>query len=57
VSGVFALLCVQDPDASYDFNDRDHDPFPRYDPTEENKYAIQFIHTVVCGRQVMELER
>uniref|UniRef100_A0A8C5KKV9 Neuroendocrine convertase 1 n=1 Tax=Jaculus jaculus TaxID=51337 RepID=A0A8C5KKV9_JACJA len=26
-----------DPEASYDFNDNDHDPFPRYDPTNENK--------------------
>ncbi|OBS79606.1 hypothetical protein A6R68_22192, partial [Neotoma lepida] len=25
-----------DPEASYDFNDNDHDPFPRYDPTNEN---------------------
>jgi len=33
------LLYFQDPDASYDFNDIDSDPFPRYDPTEENKYS------------------
>jgi len=32
------LLWLQDPDASYDFNNKDHDPFPRYDATGENKY-------------------
>ncbi|CAG5123637.1 unnamed protein product, partial [Candidula unifasciata] len=25
-----------DPKASYDLNDHDNDPFPRYDPTNEN---------------------
>lgn len=34
---VLFLLFFQDPEASYDFNDNDHDPFPRYDPTNENK--------------------
>lgn len=27
----------QDPDASWDVNGEDGDPFPRYDPTNENK--------------------
>lgn len=30
-----------DPDASYDFNDNDRDPFPRYDPTNENKHGTR----------------
>ncbi|XP_028922811.1 neuroendocrine convertase 1 isoform X2 [Ornithorhynchus anatinus] len=30
-----------DPDASYDFNDNDHDPFPRYDLTNENKHGTR----------------
>jgi proprotein convertase subtilisin/kexin type 1 len=30
-----------DPAASYDFNDKDADPFPRYDPTEENKHGTR----------------
>ncbi|NXX95299.1 NEC1 convertase, partial [Centropus bengalensis] len=30
-----------DPKASYDFNDNDHDPFPRYDPTNENKHGTR----------------
>jgi proprotein convertase subtilisin/kexin type 1 len=30
-------MLFQDPEASYDFNDKDGDPFPRYDPTNENK--------------------
>nr|XP_032829914.1 neuroendocrine convertase 1-like [Petromyzon marinus] len=30
-----------DPDASYDFNDNDPDPFPRYDITNENKHGTR----------------
>ncbi|NXP09604.1 NEC1 convertase, partial [Thinocorus orbignyianus] len=30
-----------DPQASYDFNDNDHDPFPRYDLTNENKHGTR----------------
>ncbi|XP_041043007.1 neuroendocrine convertase 1 [Carcharodon carcharias] len=30
-----------DPEASYDFNDNDPDPFPRYDPTNENKHGTR----------------
>uniref|UniRef100_A0A8D0BUH7 Neuroendocrine convertase 1 n=1 Tax=Salvator merianae TaxID=96440 RepID=A0A8D0BUH7_SALMN len=30
-----------DPEASYDFNDNDHDPFPRYDVTNENKHGTR----------------
>lgn len=30
-----------DPDASYDLNDDDHDPFPRYDATNENKHGTR----------------
>lgn len=37
-------LCLfQDPDASYDFNDNDPDPFPRYDSTNENKWVTVII--------------
>ena len=31
------LSLFQDPAASWDVNDNDPDPFPRYDPTNENK--------------------
>jgi len=41
---------MQDPYASYDFNDRDGDPFPRYDPTGENKYTHY-------DRNITELQR
>lgn len=34
---MLCLSSLQDPEASYDFNDNDQDPFPRYDPTNENK--------------------
>lgn len=34
---VFPCHFFQDPAASYDFNDNDPDPFPRYDSTNENK--------------------
>ncbi|CAL1543881.1 unnamed protein product [Lymnaea stagnalis] len=30
-----------DPEASYDFNDNDNDPNPRYDPTNENKHGTR----------------
>lgn len=30
----------KDPAASYDFNDNDPDPFPRYDSTNENKWVF-----------------
>lgn len=30
-------LCPQDPLASYDFNDYDPDPQPRYTPSDENR--------------------
>ncbi|KAK3595196.1 hypothetical protein CHS0354_002797 [Potamilus streckersoni] len=30
-----------DPKASYDLNDNDEDPFPRYDPTDENKHGTR----------------
>uniref|UniRef100_A0A8C5M5P8 Neuroendocrine convertase 1 n=1 Tax=Leptobrachium leishanense TaxID=445787 RepID=A0A8C5M5P8_9ANUR len=30
-----------DPEASYDFNDNDNDPFPRYDVTNENKHGTR----------------
>lgn len=30
-----------DPKASYDINDNDDDPFPRYDPTNENKHGTR----------------
>lgn len=34
---IFSLLFLKDAAASYDFNDNDPDPFPRYDSTNENK--------------------
>lgn len=36
---VYCLLCLKDAAASYDFNDNDPDPFPRYDSTNENKWV------------------
>ncbi|XP_053557480.1 neuroendocrine convertase 1 [Bombina bombina] len=30
-----------DPEASYDFNEKDNDPFPRYDITNENKHGTR----------------
>ncbi|KAG9487990.1 hypothetical protein GDO78_007669 [Eleutherodactylus coqui] len=30
-----------DPEASYDFNDKDKDPFPRYDITNENRHGTR----------------
>ena len=31
------IMANYDPKASYDLNDNDEDPSPRYDPTNENK--------------------
>lgn len=39
LSPLFFLL-FKDAAASYDFNDNDPDPFPRYDATNENKWVI-----------------
>ncbi|XP_071586669.1 neuroendocrine convertase 1 isoform X1 [Heliangelus exortis] len=36
-----------DPLASYDFNDNDDDPFPRYDPTNENKHGTRCAGEIV----------
>ncbi len=46
------LMCIflQDPLASYDFNDHDADPFPRYDPTNENKHGTRCAGEVVGVR-------
>lgn len=30
-----------DPQSSFDLNDNDNDPFPRYDPTDENKHGTR----------------
>lgn len=32
--------CLQDPLASYDFNDYDPDPQPRYTPSDENRWVL-----------------
>lgn len=41
---------VQDPLASYDFNDHDSDPIPRYDPTNENKHGTRCAGEVAAMR-------
>ncbi|BFZ01977.1 hypothetical protein BsWGS_05016 [Bradybaena similaris] len=50
------LINNYDPKASYDFNANDDDPFPRYDPTNENKHGTRCAGVVsmsannnVCG--------
>ncbi|EDO47748.1 predicted protein, partial [Nematostella vectensis] len=35
------LIKNYDPNASWDVNDGDNDPFPRYDPTNENKHGTR----------------
>lgn len=40
---IFCLFFfLKDAAASYDFNDNDPDPFPRYDSTNENKWVISW---------------
>ena len=40
----------QDPEASYDFNAHDDDPFPRYDYTNENKHGTRCAGEVAANR-------
>ena len=35
------LMQNYDPKASYDANNNDNDPMPRYDPTNENKFVLR----------------
>ena len=35
------FVCQQDPQASYDFNDHDPDPIPRYEYSNENKHGTR----------------
>lgn len=37
---LMVATCFQDPLASYDVNGNDHDPTPRYDASNENKYVL-----------------
>nr|XP_033785085.1 neuroendocrine convertase 1 [Geotrypetes seraphini] len=37
------IIANYDPKASYDFNENDDDPFPRYDPTNENKHGTRCV--------------
>lgn len=50
---VFCLF-FKDAAASYDFNDNDPDPFPRYDSTNENKWVISPYAAAVCCRCVYQ---
>ncbi len=36
------LMKNYDPKASYDLNDNDNDPMPRYDPTNRNKFVFLY---------------
>ena len=38
---IFFLFPIQDPYASYDLNDHDSDPMPRYDPSNENRHGTR----------------
>ena len=40
----------QDPEASYDFNSHDNDPFPRYDYSNENKHGTRCAGEVAANR-------
>ncbi|KAK1345107.1 hypothetical protein QTO34_013814 [Cnephaeus nilssonii] len=44
-----------DPEASYDFNDNDHDPFPRYDPTNENKHGTRCAGKLPCKQIITSI--
>lgn len=38
---VLVFICAQDPQASYDINQNDADPTPRYDLTNENRHGTR----------------
>lgn len=45
----FSVCCfLKDAAASYDFNDNDPDPFPRYDATNENKW-VNMLRSDIIG--------
>lgn len=41
-SNLMVVMCFQDPLASYDVNGNDHDPTPRYDASNANRYVMLF---------------
>lgn len=46
-------LLLQDPLASYDFNDNDDDPIPRYDPSNENKHGTRCAGEVAARKDAI----
>ena len=46
----YNIIHFQDPEASYDFNSHDNDPFPRYDYTNENKHGTRCAGEVAANR-------
>lgn len=49
------LLLYQDPEASYDVNDDDSDPQPRYEYTNENRsahYLLLLLFSIIVGLSV-----
>lgn len=48
-SNLTVATCFQDPLASYDVNGNDHDPTPRYDASNENKYVMLIAVEVVSA--------
>ena len=46
----YNTIHFQDPEASYDFNSHDDDPFPRYDYTNENKHGTRCAGEVAANR-------
>lgn len=37
---IYVIFYLKDPDASYDVNDRDPDPQPRYTQLNDNRYEF-----------------
>ena len=47
---LYYCLYHQDPQASYDFNSHDDDPFPRYEYSNENKHGTRCAGEVAANR-------
>lgn len=50
VHSSYNTIHFQDPEASYDFNSHDNDPFPRYDYSNENKHGTRCAGEVAANR-------
>ena len=55
---MYACVYAQDADASYDINELDNDPMPRYDAADDNRYLpVYFIYLFIYLFIIMQYRR